>query len=261
MNRAKKLGFLLDLDGVIYNDSQLIPGAPETIQWLRDQNIPFRFITNTTMRSRKGLCEKLEKFGIPVVKEEIFSAVYAATQYVRNSGKKSCHLLLCEDAKIEFSAFDLNNETPDFVIVGDLGDEMTFDLLNAAFQKLYYGAKLIALQKNRCWLSDRGMTLDAGAFVAMLEFAAQKTALVIGKPSPAFFQLALEDLQKPAENVIMVGDDIETDIIGAQQLGMRSVLVQTGKFQSGDMDKAAPPPWQTISTIAELPTIIDNLQK
>ena len=191
---SKIKGFLIDLDGVIYNDTQPIPGSAETIQWLQKKKIPFRFITNTTMKSRETLQNKLESFGIKVNKDEIFSAAYAAAEYVRQSGKHKCHLVLLEDAQKEYDGLTITTENPDYVVVGDLGDEMSFQALNIAFQNLFAGSELIALQKNRYWLSDRGYTLDAGAFVALLEFASHKDGILIGKPSLPFFELALKDL-------------------------------------------------------------------
>jgi HAD superfamily hydrolase (TIGR01458 family) len=249
-------GLLIDLDGVIYNDTQLIAGASESIKWFREKNIPFRFITNTTMRSRASLKKKLASFNIKVVEEEIFTTVYAAVLYIRKSGKNKCHLLLLDDAKKEFAEFNLTSPTPDFVVVGDLGDNISFQNINIAFQKLFSGAELIALQKNRYWLSDRGYTLDTGAWVAMLEFASNKKGQIMGKPSPHFFSLALNDLNLPPENVIMVGDDIESDIGGAKRLGMRGVLVKTGKFLPRDLQRKDIQPWKVIDTIGDLPNLI-----
>ena len=135
MNKFKINGLLIDLDGVIYNDTQLISGATETIKYLQQKNIPFRFITNTTMKSRKTLQKKLSGFGINVPENSIFSAAYAASQYIRNQGKTKCHLLIDEDAQQEYSDLDLNHNKPDYVVVGDLGEKITFELLNTAFQK------------------------------------------------------------------------------------------------------------------------------
>lgn len=249
-------GLLIDLDGVIYNDSQLIDGAAESIQWLRDQRIPYRFITNTTMKCRQTLQMKLKSFGIQTEINEIFSAVYAAVMYIRKSGKTGCHLLLADDAQKEFAEFDSDIENPDFVVSGDLGDDLSFQALNVAFQKLFSGAELLALQKNRYWLSDKGYTLDAGAVVAMLEYAAGKKGQIIGKPSPHFFALALDDMDLPPENAIMIGDDVESDINGAQRMGIRAVLVKTGKYLPEDREKLKEPPWKEINSIADLPDII-----
>jgi HAD superfamily hydrolase (TIGR01458 family) len=249
-------GLLIDLDGVIYNDRQLIAGASDTINWLRQKNIPFRFITNTTMKSRTSLKNKLKSFGIKVEEEEIFTTVLAAVLYIRKSGKEKCHLLLLDDAKKEFAEFDCNSPDPDFVVVGDLGDNISFESVNMAFQRLLSGAELIALQKNRYWLSEKGYTLDAGAWVAMLEFASNKRGQIIGKPSPHFFSLALNALALPPEKVVMVGDDIESDIGGAKRVGVRGVLVKTGKFLPSDLEREDIRPWKTVESIADLPEIL-----
>ena len=248
-------GLLIDLDGVIYNDTELIAGATDSIRWLREKNIPFRFLTNTTMQSRKTLQQKLKLFGIEVSINEIFTTVYAALLYIKKSGKTKCHLLLKNDAKEEFRDLTLDSDNPDFVVVGDLGENLTFEKVNFAFQKLLSGSELLALQKNRYWLSDKGYTLDAGALVAMLEFSSNKKGQIIGKPSPHFFALALNDLNLPPENVVMIGDDIQSDIKGALRMGIRGVLVKTGKFLPADLDRKDIIPWKTIDHIGDLPDI------
>jgi HAD superfamily hydrolase (TIGR01458 family) len=209
------------------------------------------------MKSRQTLQKKLKSYGIFVEKEQIFSAVYAAVSYIKKSGKQKCHLVLMEDAKKEFSAFDLDADNPDFVVVGDLGENLNFESMNIAFQKLFSGAELLALQKNRYWLSDRGYTMDAGALVAMLEFSARKKAQVIGKPSPHFFALALDDLGLPPENVVMIGDDIESDIKGAQRMGIRGVLVKTGKYLPANLERKDVKPWRVIDGICDLKSIFN----
>jgi HAD superfamily hydrolase (TIGR01458 family) len=253
-------GLLIDLDGVIYNDSELIPGAKESIQWLQDQKLPFRFVTNTTMKSRKTLKQKLQSFGIEVVEKDIFTTVDAAVLYIRKSGKEKCHLLLMDDVREEFREFILDAENPDFVVVGDLGEKLSFRTVNVGFQKLFSGAELLALQKNRYWLSDKGYMLDAGALVAMLEFSSGKKAQIIGKPSPHFFSLALNDLNLSPDNVVMIGDDIESDIFGAQRMGMRGVLVQTGKFLPADLDRKDVKPWKLIDNIGDLHKIFKTTE-
>lgn len=260
MRRIK--GFLIDLDGVIYNDSQLIAGAKETIADLKHRKIPFRFITNTTMRCRRSLQQKLHSFGIEVDETSIFSAAYAAAEFIRRSGKIRCHLLLTEDAQSDYVGIEKVNEGDvDWVVVGDLGPAVTYDKLNRAFRKLRAGAKLIALQKNRYWLSDDGYTLDAGAFVALLEYAAEQESVLIGKPSALFYQTALDDLSLNPGQVVMIGDDIESDIGGAQALGMRTILVRTGKFNQQVLAKSAYTPWKIFNSIADLPDLLNSLEE
>jgi HAD superfamily hydrolase (TIGR01458 family) len=248
-------GFLIDLDGVIFNDSVVIEGAREAIGWLQEMEIPFRFLTNTTMKSRDSLCKKLKSFGIEVKNDQIFSAVSAAIAYIKKSGKQKCHLLLRDDAAGEFHDFDLRSENPDFIVVGDLGEKINFETLHFAFKKLLSGAQLIALQKNRYWISDRGYTMDAGAIVAMLEYASGKKAQVVGKPAAHFYALALADMHLKPEEVVMIGDDLETDVSGAQRMDIRAVLVKTGKFNAEDLEKHPVKPWRVIDSIADIKNI------
>jgi len=248
-------GLLIDLDGVIFNDSALIDGAREAISWIQQKGLPFRFLTNTTMKSREGLRDKLQSFGIAVEKEHIFSAVSAAVAYIKKSGKLKCHLLLLKEAVAEFEGIELTSENPDFIVVGDLGEKINFETLHFAFQKLLAGAQLIALQKNRYWISDRGYTMDAGAIVAMLEYASGKKGQVVGKPSVHFYALALADLNLRPENVVMIGDDLETDVDGARRMDIRTALVKTGKFKAEDLEKHPDKPWRVIDSIADIQSI------
>ena len=253
MQAAKPNGLLIDLDGVIYNDSQVIPGALDTIRFLQDKNIPFRFLTNTTMKCRQSIQSKLMNLNIIVEKEQIFSAAYAAAEFIRRQKKQRCFLLLTEDAQKDYQGLAADSGDVDYVVVGDLADQYTFQVLNKAFNYLLQGARLIALQKNRFWLSDQGYTLDAGAFVALLEYAANCQAQVIGKPSVQFFEGALHDLHLSAGQVMMIGDDLETDIDGAANLGIRTCLVQTGKFRKEDFDRSIVKPDYILPSIAFLP--------
>jgi HAD superfamily hydrolase (TIGR01458 family) len=250
-------GLLINLDGVVFNNTVLMEGAAESIRWLQEKEIPYRFISNTTMKSRETLCRELNASGISSKKENIFSAVYAAVVYIRKSGKNKCHLLLMEDAKQEFDGFDLQEKNPDFVVIGDLGKNLNFELMNTALRMLFSGAELLALQKNPYLISDQGYTLDTGAVVAMLEFSSGKKSQIMGKPSPHFFAMVLDDLKLPPENVIIIGDDIESDIKGAQRMGIRGVLVKTGKFLPSDLQRDIVKPWRIIGSILELKSLFN----
>ncbi len=251
-------GLLIDLDGVVYNDSQPIAGANETIRWLMHRNIPFRFVTNTTMKHRSTLVKKLNSMGINISADVLFSAAYAAAQYLKQFANHRAMLLLSGDAKREFEDIEEDERDVDFVVLGDMGDDFTLEKINRAFNCLMSGAQLIALQKNRFWLSDQGYRIDAGAFVAMLEYAAKVESVLIGKPSARFFQLALDDLKLAGEEVLMIGDDVESDIMGAQRLGIRTCLVKTGKFRQQDVDRAEVKPDHIIESIARLPALLQD---
>ena len=152
-----------------------------------------------------------------------------------------------------FNEIPTDNDSPDFVVVGDYGDRFDFRSLNHAFRLLMGGAELIALQRSPYWVSPEGIMLDCGAFVALLEYASTKTAKVMGKPSKLFFEIALDSLQFSPSEVIMVGDDITTDILGAERMGMRSVLVRTGKFQPSRLENPVANPTWVVDSISDLP--------
>ena len=187
-------GLLFDLDGVLYVGDQVIEGALESIQWVQDCGISHRYITNTTTHSTETLSQKLKAMGFAVEAHEIISAPYATVLYLRHQGNPSCYLLLADDAMRDFREFKHTDKQPDYVVIGDIGEAWNYALLNRVFQMLIGGSRLIALHKGKFWQTEAGLQLDIGAFVAALEYAAGVEALVIGKPAPAFFQLALEGL-------------------------------------------------------------------
>lgn len=217
--------------------SEVIPGAQETLSELRTRGIPYRFITNTTIYCRATLLDRLCSLGFPVQMEELFTATYAAVKYLQEQGARTYYPLLLPDAQQEFADFDVDEENPAFVVVGDMGAGFTFPRLNRACRALLNGAKLVALHKNRLWRTEEGLFLDAGPFVVALEYAAGVSAEVVGKPSRAYFQMALDHLGFPANRVAMIGVDVESDIRGAQLMGMEGWLVKTGPFRKGSLSR------------------------
>ncbi|NJN82252.1 MAG: HAD hydrolase-like protein [Caldilineaceae bacterium] len=176
--------------------------------------------------------------GFPMDEEELFTATYAAAEYLRSQNATSYMPLMMPDAQLEFAGIDVDEESPEFVVIGDMGASFTFPRLNHAFRAVLNGAQLVALQKKRMWRTEQGLFLDAGPFVVALEYATGVNAVVVGKPSSAYFSLVLEKLALPASSVAMIGDDIEIDVRGAQMMGMQGWLVKTGRFQKGDLGRA-----------------------
>ena len=158
--------------------------------------------------------------------------------------------------KEDFEGLEEADREVDAVIMGDLGEQFGFAILNRAFRHVMDGAELIALQKNRFWLTADGLSLDAGPFVAAIEYASGIEAFVVGKPSGGFFDSVLEDLGSVAAEVAMVGDDIESDIGGALDAGLRAVLVRTGKYREDFVAASGIEPTATIASIAELPAAL-----
>lgn len=246
-------GFLIDLDGVLYVESRTIDGAADAIRWLRQQGIPFRFITNTTMRSRRALVEKLRGFGIEAEPQEIFSTCVVAAHWLQQKKLKRLHLLLPEEPKQDLSDFDFSDKEADAVVVGDLGEGFTYRVLNQAFRLIKNGAKLVGLQKNRYWQTLDGLALDVGPFVAALEYATETEATIIGKPSRAYFETAVNDMGLPSGRVAMIGDDLDTDIGGGHNAGLKTILVKSGKTDDKILKKSAIKPDWILESIADLP--------
>jgi len=224
-------GLLVDLDGTLYVGDEPVPGAVETLERIGAGGVPFRYVTNTTRKNRRQVAEALREMGFPMPESggepPVFAPAAAANRLLE--GRK-VHALVAEPLLEDLSRLDLVNEDPEVVLVGDLGHGFDYGRLNGAFRCLMHGADLVALQKNRFWREPDGLSLDAGAFVAALEYASGKAATVVGKPERSFFEMALRDLELPAGRVAMVGDDPEADVAGAKRAGFLGVQVRTGKY-------------------------------
>jgi HAD superfamily hydrolase (TIGR01458 family) len=247
---------LVDLDGVLYVEDEPVPGAVDAVQAFRDAGVGLRFVTNTTQRSRAHTLEKLERLGMPVAPGELITPAVLAVEHCRARGHERVALLMADDVKADFADLAEAEDDVDAVVVGDLGERFGYAVLNRAFRLVLDGAELIALQRNRYWLRADGLALDVGPFVAALEYAAGVEAVVVGKPAPAFFLLALSQLGAEPGDAAMVGDDVESDIGGAVRAGLRGVLVRTGKFREAAAAAADPPPTDVIDSIAELPALL-----
>lgn len=249
---------LFDMDGVLYNSEELIPGAVETLAWVRSREIPHLFVTNTTSRGREALAAKLVRFGIPASPSEIMTPCEAAADWLRSRVAAKVALFLRPAARPAFDGLDLlpgdAESGADYVVIGDLGSAWDFATLNRAFRLLHANpeAALIALGMTRYWKAADGISMDVAPFVAALEHATGRKALVLGKPSAEFFEAAADRLGVPNGEILMVGDDIETDIAGAKLAAMQAALVRTGKFR--ELDLAGPvKPDAVLDSVAELP--------
>jgi len=250
---------LLDLDGTLYTDAGAIPGAVEALAELRRRGVPFRFVTNTTRRSRRRLAERLASYGFAVEPAQVVTAVMSGVALLEARGVRRVAAYVASETMEDFARFDLEAARPEAVVIGDLGDAWDFATLNRAFHQLMDGADLLALQRDRYWLRGDGLALDAGPFVAALEYATGKTATVCGKPSAAFYAAAVASL--PAEiaaapgGVVMVGDDLWGDVDGAQRAGLTAWMVRTGKYREDVVAASGITPDRVINSVADLPEL------
>lgn len=249
-------GILFDIDGVLTQDGRALPGAINTIATLRARSFPFRLITNTTRKSCADVASSLGNAGVAITEREIMTPVLAARRLLEERSWKA-HYLVDPRAMADLPTEAASN--PDAVLIGDLGDGFTVERLNVAFRYLKQGAKLLALQKNRYWLRDGEPALDAGPFVAALEFASKNDAEILGKPASAFFHAAEEELFGTGEGrAALVGDRWDTDVGGAQASGLVGILVKSGLYEPGDEQRGSPD--AVLESVGDLPQWLDSQQ-
>ncbi len=257
---VKPRAVLFDLDGTVYEDGVALPGAVAAVAELRRRGLQVGFVTNTTSRSRRHLHERLEAMGIEVEAAAIATALRAGAAHLAARGLRRIAPLVPDRALEDLAEFELDQEKPEAVVVGDLDDTWSYEALNRAFRQLMDGAELVALSRDRYWKQPDGLVLDCGPFVAALEYASGKRASLCGKPSAEFFRAALASLgpwalERP-HDVLMVGDDLWGDVEGAQHSGLRACLVRTGKFRAEVYAQSGVRPDLELASIADLPAAL-----
>lgn len=249
---AKVRGLLLDLDGTVFQDGALIPGVKEALASLDAAGIPYRFATNMSQRSRREIAEWLSRMGLDVPPAWIFTSPLAGRAHLESQGLSRVHALLNDRVLEEDIGLASVDENPEAVLVGDAERHFNYDRLDAIFRMLMDGAQLVALARNRYYRREGRLVLDLGPFVAALEYATGREATIVGKPSTTFFDAARALLGLPPGNVLVVGDDIEGDVAGAQRAGMQGVLVRTGKYRAGDEERFGVTPDAVLSSLVEI---------
>jgi HAD superfamily hydrolase (TIGR01458 family) len=256
----RTVAYLLDLDGTLYSGGAAVPGAPAMLDRLRRDGVPFRLVTNTTSRSRGMLVDRMQGYGFAVRPEEIFTATLAGAAIARESGVRVVAPFLPAPALEDLTGLELAGGTsgrsgaaPEAVILGDLAERWTYALLQEAFEYVMAGARIIALSRDRYWRKDDRLVLDAGPFATALEYATRSDAVVAGKPNPAFFSAALAGMNLPGgAEVAMVGDDLWSDVQGAQRAGLQGWLVRTGKFREETLRDSGITPDRVLASVAAL---------
>jgi HAD superfamily hydrolase (TIGR01458 family) len=247
---------LLDIDGVLVTSWVALPGSIEAVAALRAAGVPFRLLTNTTTHTRAGLAATLREAGFDFAPEEILTAVTATAAHLRarHAGGK-VYVLSDGDPRPDLTGVELVElDDTDVVVLGGACDEFSYDTMNRVFRRLNEGAAFVAMHRNLYWRTKDGLQLDGGAYVAALEAASGVSPVVCGKPAPAYFEAALEDLGVEAGRAAMVGDDIVNDVGGAQAVGVRGVLVRTGKFRPSDLERGSPD--VVVDSIADVPALL-----
>jgi HAD superfamily hydrolase (TIGR01458 family) len=254
---------LIDIDGVLTVSWEPLPGAVAALQRLRAAALPLALVTNTTSRTRASIAAVLAGAGFPVTAADVLTAPVIAAAYLA-SHYPGARCLLLNDGDIgeDLAGVTLAREDDpavDVVLVGGAGPQFSYRALNRAFAHLQRGARLVAMHRGLYWRTAAGLQLDSGAFVAGLEQAAGTDAEVVGKPAPAFFAAALAHLGASAARTLMVGDDIENDVLAAQRQGLTGALVRTGKYLPRALENASGTPDHILASFADVPELLDRL--
>jgi HAD superfamily hydrolase (TIGR01458 family) len=249
---------LLDIDGVLYVGDEPIAGAIAALTELRRLSAGVRLVTNTTSKSRREIFEHLGALGFEVEEREVLTPAALALRHCREHGHRSVRLLVAEALLEDLDGLTQapRGQPVDAIVLGDLGDGFTGEVLNDAFRLLMEGAELVALQHNRYWRRADGLVLDVGAYSAALEYASGSEAVVVGKPAPAFFAAALGELHAQPREAVMIGDDVEADVGGAIDAGLRAILVRTGKYRRDALESSGVTPTAIADSIADVPALL-----
>jgi NagD protein len=247
-------GYLIDMDGVIYRGSQLIPGADRFIQTLRSADIPFLFLTNNSQRTRRDVATKLQRLGIDALEKHVFTCAMATARFLARQKPAGTAYVIGEGGlltALHSNGYAIVDKAPDYVIVGE-GRTLNFEMVESALGMILGGAKLVATNLDPNCPTQAGTRPGCGAIVAMLESAAGVKAFSVGKPSPVMLRAARKELGLATDQTIVIGDTMETDILGGVQLGFKTILVLSGGTRREDLAHYAYRPDKIVDSIADL---------
>lgn len=248
-------GYLIDMDGVIYRGSQLIPGADRFVQDLMRADVPFLFLTNNSQRTRRDVATKLQRLGIAVTEEHVFTCAMATARYLAAQKPRGTAYVIGEGGlltALHLNGYSIVDKDPDYVVVGE-GRTLNFEMVEVAVGMILNGAKLVATNLDpNCPTQHGGTRPGCGAIVALLEAATGIKAFSVGKPSPVMLRAACQEIGRTPEKVVMIGDTMETDILGGVQLGLKTVLVLSGGTREDELRRYAYQPDKIVKSIDDL---------
>lgn len=247
---------LFDLDGTLYANGKPIKNAVDTIELLRKKNIKMGFVTNTDGSPVEYIHQRIINMGFNISIEEVFTPVAAVKQYFKSNPHKSCYCLVNDRVLDSLKDIKIDDINPDYVVIGDFRDKTSYEEINKVFRFIMNGSSILALSKTHYYLQDNGININTGAFVSMFETSCEKGAILLGKPSKEFFNLALTQLGSIPSKTIVVGDDITVDVVGAKEINATSVLVKTGHYNEDLVNKFKVRPNYILEDITKLPTLL-----
>lgn len=248
------IGYLIDMDGVIYKGHEIIPGAITFIEDLKRRDIPFLFLTNNSQRTRRDIATKLQRMGMLVDERHVFTCAIATARFLAQQKPGGTAFVIGDGGLItalHSNGYSIVDRDPDYVVVGE-GRNLNFEMAEQALGMLKNGAKLIATNMDPNCPTSTGMRPGCGAIVSLLETASGTQAFSVGKPSPLMFRAARKELGLSSANTVMVGDTMDTDIVGGVQMGYRTILVLSGGTAESDIKNYAYRPDLVVNSIADL---------
>jgi NagD protein len=242
------------MDGVVYRGSELIPGADRFVRQLLDRQLPFLFLTNNSQRTRRDVVTKLHRLGIDVGESHIFTCAMATARFLASQKPGGTAYVIGEGGLLQalhHNGYSIVDQDPDYVVVGE-GRTVSYEMMETAVRMVLNGARLIATNLDPNCPTQAGLRPGCGAVVAMLETATGRRAFSVGKPSPVMMRMARNELGTDASRTTMIGDTMDTDILGGVQLGYRTILVLSGGTRRADLDTFAYRPDIVVESIADL---------
>lgn len=250
-----KIGFLLDMDGVIYRGNQLIPGADVFIDGLRERGIPYLFLTNNSQRTRRDVAHKLRKLGVAATEDDVFTCAMATARFLAKQTPNGTAYVIGENGLVNAlhrNGYTIADEDVDYVVVGE-GRTLNFEMVERGVRLVEKGARLIATNMDTTCPTENGIRPGCGAIVSMIESATNRSAFSVGKPSPVMMRAARKQLGLRTDETIMVGDTMYTDILGGAQVSYRTVLVLSGHTTRAGITQFAYKPDLICDCVADIP--------
>lgn len=229
--------FLIDMDGVVYRGSEMIPGADRFINSLREREIPFRFLTNNSQRTRRDVATKMRRMGFAVEEEHVFTCAMATARFLARQKPGGTAYVIGEGGLLQalhVNGYSIVDYDADYVVVGE-GRTLSMEMVEHAVNLILRGSRLIATNLDPNCPTNHGTRPGCGATVAMLETATGAKAFSVGKPSPAMMREAATELGMHSRDIVMIGDTMETDILGGVMIGFHTVLVLSGVTRQEDL--------------------------
>lgn len=248
------LGYLIDMDGVIYRGDQLIAGADRFIADLHANQVPFLFLTNNSQRTRRDVATKLERLGINAGEEHVFTCAMATARFLARQKPHGTAFVIGEGGlltALHSNGYAIVDKDPDYVVVGE-GRTLNFEMAEAAVGMILGGAKLVATNLDPNCPTRNGTRPGCGAIVAMLEAATGVKAFSVGKPSPVMLRAARKEMGLATDQTVVIGDTMETDVVGGAQLGYKTILVLSGGTRREHLGNFAFRPDLVVESIADL---------